>query len=100
MTLWKCRLAVVDSKGTVARFAASSGWTRSLGVCHLDWLELSPGRHVCQFETDRAPVTQMQRISRRWPSLTFLLDYEDETHRIKGLAKAKSGEGEHCGIGY
>jgi len=28
-------------------------------------------------------------LSRRWPRLTFLLDYEIEQRRIKGLAKAK-----------
>ena len=100
MTLWKCRLVVVDSKGTVARFAASSGWKKSLGVCHIDWLELSPGRHVCQFETDKPPVTQSQKISRRWARLTLLLDYEDERNRIKGLAKARAGEVEHCEIFY
>jgi hypothetical protein len=100
MTLWKCRLTMVGSKGAVASFAGSSGWKMTLGARHIDWLQLSPGRHVCQFETEQPPVAQLQKISRRWARLTFLLDYEDEENRIKGLAKAKAGRIEHCEIGY
>lgn len=47
-------------------------------------LEWSAGRFVCQFETNGAP--------RRFPQLTFLLDYELEMQRIKGLAKAKADD--------
>jgi hypothetical protein len=31
------------------------------------------------------------RLSRRSPTLTFLLDYEVPAKRVKGLAKAKAG---------
>ena len=71
-----------------------------MGARYIDWLRLSPKRQVCQFETSKAPVAQLQKLSQRWPGLTFLLDYEHETHRIKGLAKGKSGKVEHCEIGY
>jgi hypothetical protein len=100
MTLWKCRLTLVDSKRTVALFAGSSGWKKTLGACHIEWLELSPGRHVCQFETELQPVGQLRKVSRRWAHLTLLLDYEDEGNRIKDLAKAKAGQIEHCEISY
>jgi hypothetical protein len=93
-------LALIGSERTVISCAESSGWKRTLGADHIDWLQLSPGRHVCQFETKEPPVTQLQKLSRRWPTLTFLLDYENERNRIKGLAKAKAGEVEHCEIGY
>jgi len=100
MTLWKCRMTLVGSKQVVAGFADVSGWDRTLGAAHIEWLQLSPGRHVCQFETKEPPVTQLQKLSRRWARLTFLLDYENERDRIKGLAKAKAGAVEHCEIGY
>jgi hypothetical protein len=100
MTLWKCRLTVVNSQRTSGLFAASSGWKRTLSAAHVEWLELAVHRDVCQFETDQLPVESLRRLSRRWPTLTFLLDYENELNRIKGLAKAKAGEVEHCEIGY
>jgi hypothetical protein len=57
-----------------------------MGARHIDWLQLSPGRHVCQFETKQPPLTQLQKISRRWATLTFLLDFENE-----GLGQSQSG---------
>ena len=100
MKLWNCRLTLVGSKRTVASFAASSGWIKTLGARHIDWLQLCPGRHVCQFETECPPVGPLRRVSRTWSRLTLLLDYEEETGRTKGLAKAKDGQVEHCEIGY
>jgi hypothetical protein len=100
MKLWKCRLTLIGSKRAVAGFAESSGWKRTLGARHIDWLQLSPGRHVCQFETNQAPVTPLQSISRQWAQLILLLVYENEGHRVEGLAKAKAGEVERCEIGY
>ena len=100
MTLWNCRLTLIGSKRTVASLAGSSGWKKTLGARHIDWLQLSPGRHVCQFETERPPVEPLRRVSRHWARLTLLLDYGEETSRTKGLAKAKAGRVEHCEIGY
>ena len=100
MTLWKCRLTLVDFKGTTAMFAGNQGWIKTLGACHIDWLELSAERHVCQFETELPPVRGLPKVSRRWARITWLLDYADEGNRIKGLAKAKAGQVEHCDISY
>jgi len=100
MTLWKCRLTVIDSKRTVSLFSGSSRWIKILGARHIEWLELSGQRHVCQFETELLPVERLQKFSRHWAKLTLLLDYENEENRIKGLAKAKAGQIEHCEIGY
>ena len=36
-------------------------------------------------------VKFLRALSRRWRSLTFLLDYDWEDKRIKGFAKAKAG---------
>jgi len=100
MTWWKCRLTLVDFKGTASVFARNTSWLKTLGACHVEWLELSAERHVCQFETERPPVEPLRRVSRYWARLTLLLDYEEEWHRIKGLAKAKAGQVEHCEISY
>jgi len=100
MTMWKCRLTLVDLKGTASTFAGSRGWIKTLGARHFEWLELAAKRHVCQFETALPPVEGLRKVSRRWPQLTLLLDYEDETRRIKDLAKAKAGQVEHCEFAY
>jgi hypothetical protein len=100
MTMRKCRLTVLGSKGTVAGFAEKPGWIKTLGACHIEWLELAAKRHVCQFETTLAPVEGLRKVSRRWARQTFLLDYEDEGNRIKGLVKAKAGHVEHCEFAY
>jgi hypothetical protein len=52
-------------------------------------MENFPRRHVSLFETDEPPLEPLVSLSRRWPVLTFLLEYELESERIKGLAKAK-----------
>jgi len=101
MTLWRCRMTIVNSSRTAGLFAESSGWKRTLGAAHIEWLELAVHRDVCQFESDHEnPVESLKRLSRRWPTLIFLLDYENERNRIRGLVKAKAGEVEHCEIGY
>jgi hypothetical protein len=100
MESWKCRLTLVDFKGSAAMFTGNRGWIKTLGARHIEWLELAAERHACQFETELPPVERLRRVSRRWPQLTLLLDYEDETHRIKGVAKAKAGHVEHCEFVY
>jgi hypothetical protein len=94
---FECRLTVIGSKREVQRFQASA-WQKILRAQHMDPLEFSRCRFVCQFETPLNPLRSLQSLSRSQPGLTFLLDYE--VNRIKGLAKAKAGELEHCEIGY
>src|SRR5271156_6576377 len=81
------RLTVLGSKRDVRRFQNSS-WEKSLRARHQDPLEFSPCRYVCQFETIAHDLKRLQTLSRRWPGLVLLLDFE--TNRIKGLAKAKA----------
>ena len=99
MTSWKCRLTLVGSERAVTAFS-NSRWERTLGARHIDWLQLSPGRHVCQFDMALPPVTQLEEVSRRWTKLTLLLDYEEEHQRLKGLAKARGGQAEHHWFRY
>ena len=90
------RLTVVGVKRQVQRCQQST-WARALGANHCELLENSAGRFSCQFETGNPPPESLMRLSRHWPTLTFLLDYEVPAKRVKGLAKAKAGAlMDHC----
>ena len=96
----ECRLTVIGPKRDVQRFQISA-WEKRLQARYLDLVLFSAHRFVCQFETDSRDgrdLKRLQRLSRSHPGLVLLLDYERP--RLKGLAKAKAGELEHCEIGY
>ena len=97
----ECRLTVIGTKRDVQRFQASA-WEKSLRVRYPEPLELSPCRFVGQFETGTPDLLllRLQRLSWSHPGLVLLLDFEAFPERIKGLAKAKAGELEHCEISY
>ena len=69
-----------------------------LGARYTDLIECPPGRFVCQFITEAHSLKRLQALSRRWPGLVLLLDFE--SRRIKGLAKARAGELEHGEVSY
>ena len=93
------RLTVLGAKREVQRFQ-NSAWERHLRARYLEALQFSPRRFVSLFETDPHDLRRLQSLSRRWPGLVLLLDFEVMHRRIKGLAKAQAGELEHCEIGY
>ena len=95
----ECRLTVLGTKRDVRRFQASV-WEKSLRVRYSEPLEFAPCRFVCQFETGTPDLLLLQRLSNSHPGLVLLLDFEVFPGRIKGLAKAKAGELEHCEISY
>src|SRR5688572_15858138 len=80
------RLTVVGRAGDLKQFDKKEEWTAESEVRHIELLEHSTGRHAWQFETDQPPLKFLRALSRRWRSLTFLLDYDWEDSRIKGLA--------------
>ena len=90
MTWCNNRLTVIGAQRQVQSFQKST-WATALGVKHGELLENSMGRFACQFETDDPPLESLKGLSRRWPTLTLLLDYEVQAKRLKGLAKAKAG---------
>lgn len=100
MTAWKCRLTIIGPTKMVAAFGDDAAWQSTFAARHVEWMELSPTRHVCEFSTNLPPVTQLEKVSRSWLKLTLLLDYEDERSRVKGLAKAKGGAAEHHWFRY
>ena len=91
------RLTVIGSKRDVRHFHKST-WESTLRVRYLDPVVLCPCRFVCQFEADDPGLQRLQALSRRWPGMILLLDYE--AHRLKGVAKAKAGKMEHHEIRY
>src|ERR1043166_8435624 len=91
------RLTVLGSERQVNRFLESN-WERLLRANYKEWLQNSPGRYVCDFKTQTRIAESLKRLSRRWPRLTLLVDWEDEAHCTKGLAKATAGKLEHCEI--
>ena len=93
------RLTVIGPRREVGRFQTSA-WAKILRVRYLEPLEFSPRRFVCQFETNPHELRRLRALSRRWPGLVFLLDYEVPRSRTKGIAKTQAGKLEHCEIGY
>jgi len=86
------RLTVVGPADDLKQFDRKEEWTAESGARHIELLEHSADRYAWQFETDDPPLKFLKAaLSRRWRSLTFLLDYDWEEKRIKGLAKAKAG---------
>jgi hypothetical protein len=82
------RLTVIGGGRALRRFQ-NGVWLAAIHGRYADPLEFSPIRFVCQFETLKNPLPAFQQLSRRWPGLVLLLDYE--TTRCKGLARAKAG---------
>ena len=95
----ECRLTVLGTKRDVRRFQ-NSAWEKILRARYYDPLQLSPCRFVGQFETGTPDLLRLRRLSKSHPGLVLLLDFELFPGRIKGLAKAKAGELEHCEISY
>ena len=100
MPLWNNYLTIVGPRATVDRFDKDDTWERILGARHIEWLELSPKRRRREFKTSGRVLVELQKLSRLWTPLVFLLDYEWEPKRIKGLAKVKAGDIESCEISY
>jgi len=93
------RLTVIGSNEAVQRFFRSD-WQRRFHGRHFELLETLPRRFGCLFETDEPPMESIRRLSRRRPELVLILDYEVESQRIKGLAKAQAGRIAHCELEY
>ena len=94
------RVTVVGPAGDLKQFGRKEEWTAESGVRHVELLEHSTDRLAWQFETDEPPLKFLKTLSRRWRSLTFLLDYDWENSRIKGLAKAKAGRLKNHSVTY
>jgi len=82
----KNRLTVIGRSAAFGRF----DWSDEAKAKHIELLECSHRRWGWQFETDSGPpLAWMVKASKRWPSLIFLLDYELEELRRKGMVSAR-----------
>ena len=93
------RLTIIGNRQQVRLFQGSD-WNRRLAARFIELLENSPRRFVVIFMTEAPPLRPLTRLSMRWPSLVLLLDYEVQTERVKGLAKAKAGQLQHYKVDY
>jgi hypothetical protein len=85
------RLIVLGSKGLVRSFRKSR-WEKILGAKYCELLENSPKRYICQYETDLPPFETLRKLSRQFPKLQLMLDWESVSHGAKGLLQAKGGQ--------
>src|SRR4051812_24450638 len=98
--VYQNRLTIVGPRADI-KACSELSWEAAVQAKHVELLETFPKRAAWQFETEtESPINWLAEISRCWPKLTFLLDYEQEEGRIKGLAKAKAGALEHYVITY
>ena len=95
-----CRnwLTIIGPARTVSRFTGNDDWAKALHARHIEWLELIPGHYVCEFNTTGRPLPNLEKLSLRWSTLIFVLDYE--CGRSMGLIKAAKGQLEGCEISY
>lgn len=92
------RLIIIGSARAIQRLTGNDDWAVKLKGRHITWLEISPKRHVCEFTSRGSPLIKLQKLSQKWSSLIFLLDYQ--CGRSKGLVKAWKGKMESCEIQY
>ncbi len=95
-TFCQNRLLIVGLAADLKRFGK---WISETGGRHFELMEHSPSRRAWQFDSDAPPVQVLRTLSRQWP-LTFLLDYDCEDQRLKGLVKARNGRLRHCRVSY
>ena len=88
------RLTILGQPNLVARVQ----WEPQLEARYIELLEQSPKRMAWTFETQQAPLRALAELSRRWPKVTLLLDYDHE--RVKGMARARGGTVELHQIQY
>lgn len=98
MQLCENRLTVVGAKPTLARLGRKVEPSR-FGK-YFELLEHSAKRLSWQFESNGFPLQTLAHISRQWPTLTFLLDSDNRTRRIKLLAKVVNGTVKNYEVRY
>jgi len=96
---WINRFTVFGPTGQLKRFVRSQ-WQKSLRGRFWLLQESLRTRFGCQFETECSPIPSLKTLSERWPHLVLVLQWEKETNRTIGLAKAKAGKLEQFEVRY
>ncbi|MBI3852721.1 MAG: hypothetical protein HY298_20905 [Verrucomicrobia bacterium] len=73
-------------------------WGCKWGACHAEVLDEWEGHLTCAFDTAWSPpLAFLEKLGPQWPTLIFLLDYEEMGMGFKGLCKIKGEVVEdHC----
>ena len=73
-------------------------WGCKLGACHAALADEWEGGVIYEFDTAWSPpLILVEQVSRVWPTLIFVLDYEEPGMGFKGLSRAEGGVLEdHC----
>src|SRR6266481_121302 len=87
---WINRLTVLAPQKELGEFLKSH-WERSLSGRFWEQRENMRTRVGWQFETESSPIPSVEALSRRWARLVLILEWENETKRRMGLAKARAG---------
>ena len=85
----KCRTAAADPDGVGSPRQA---WGCRSDAFHSEQVETWEGGVVYRFATPWQPPTAFfQRVSELWPTMVFVLDYEEPRMAFRGLARAANG---------
>jgi hypothetical protein len=67
-------------------------WGCKWGACQADLVDDNGCELVYGFDTAWSPpLAFLEHASKQWPSLTFILEYEESGNAFKGLTKAANG---------
>ena len=96
---WINRLTVFAPQKQLRNFIKSR-WERRLRGRFWELRENMRTRVGWQFETESSPIPAIEALSRRWPKMVLIIEWDNETKRTLGLAKAKSGKLEQLEVRY
>ena len=96
---WINQLTVFAPQKQLQKFVKSH-WERRLHGRFWELRENMRTRVSWQFETQSSPILSVAALSRRWPKLVLVLQWENETKRRMGLAKARAGRLEQFQVRY
>ncbi len=96
---WINQLTVFAPQKQLQKFVKSH-WERRLHGRFWELRENMRTRVGWQFETESSPLPPVKALSLRWPKLVLVLQWENETKRMMGLAKAKAGNMERFDVRY
>lgn len=96
---WINQLTVFAPQKELRKFVKSR-WERSLSGRFWELRENMRTRVGWQFETESSSIPSVEGLSRRWPKIVLILQWENETKRRMGLAKARAGKLEQFEVRY
>jgi hypothetical protein len=96
---WINQLTVFAPQKQLRKFLMGH-WERSLSGRFWELQENMRTRVAWQFETELSAIRSVEALSRRWPEVVLILQWENETKRMIGLSKARAGKLEQFEVRY